>query len=44
MANTSKGNTMRHFKNPPWHPGVHDAGTTADFMPTDTKESFEKLI
>ena len=43
MANTGKGNTMRHFKNPPWHPGVHDAGTTADFMPTDTKESFEKL-
>jgi hypothetical protein len=43
MANTSKGNTMRHFKNPPWNPGVHNAGTTADFMPTDTKESFEKL-
>ena len=43
MANTSKGNTMRHFENPPWHPGVHSAGTESDFMPTDTKETFEKL-
>ena len=43
MANTSKGNTMRHFENPPWHPGVHNAGTTSEFMPTDTKEGFEKL-
>ena len=34
---------MRHFENPPWHPGVHNAGTTSEFMPTDTKESFEKL-
>ena len=41
MANIGKGNTMRQFKNPPWHPGVHHAGTTAEFMPTDTKESFE---
>ena len=34
---------MRHFENPPWHPGVELANTVSDFMPTDTKESFEKL-
>ena len=34
---------MRHFENPPWHPGVEFANTVSDFMPTDTKESFEKL-
>lgn len=34
---------MRQFENPPWHPGVSIAGTTSEFMPTDTKESFEKL-
>jgi hypothetical protein len=33
---------MRYFKNPPWHPGVDSAGTESEFMPTDTKESFEK--
>jgi hypothetical protein len=34
---------MRHFENPPWHPGVNSAGTESEFMPTDTKETFEKL-
>ena len=34
---------MRQFKNPPWHPGVPAANTVSEFMPTDTKESFEKL-
>lgn len=43
MANPSKGNTMRQFENPPWHPGVNEANTVSEFMPTDTKESFEKL-
>jgi hypothetical protein len=43
MANTGKGTAMRHFENPPWHPGVGHAGTVSEFLPTDTKESFEKL-
>ena len=43
MAHINKGNAMRHFKNPPWHPGVDLANTVADFMPTDTKENFENL-
>lgn len=34
---------MRHFKNPPWHPGVGHANTVSEFLPTDTKETFEKL-
>jgi hypothetical protein len=43
MANTSKGTAMRRFENPPWHPGIRIAGTVSEFLPTDTKESFEKL-
>jgi hypothetical protein len=34
---------MRHFKNPPWHPGVSSANTVSEFLPTDTKESFENF-
>lgn len=34
---------MKTFKNPPWHPGIHVANTVSEWMPTDTKESFEKL-
>jgi hypothetical protein len=43
MAIIGRRNAMRHFENPPWHPGVEFANTVFDFMPTDTKESFEKL-
>jgi hypothetical protein len=43
MAIIGRKNAMRHFENPPWHPGVELANTVSDFMPTDTKESFEKL-
>lgn len=28
---------------PPWHPGINSAGQVSDWMPTDTKESFDQL-
>ena len=31
------------YSNPPWHPGMRHAGKSLDFLPSDTKESFEKL-
>lgn len=31
------------FENAPWHFGLPQANTEQDFMPTDTKECFEKL-
>lgn len=34
---------MNRFENAPWHPGINDAGKISEFMPTDTKEGFEKL-
>jgi len=35
---------MTTFKNPPHHFGKFQAGQTLDWMPTDTKENYEKLI
>lgn len=32
------------FKNPPWHFGIPYAGTDNDWLPTDTKESFDRMI
>jgi hypothetical protein len=43
MASGSKGNEMKQFENPPWHSGVGHANTLLEFLPTDTKETFEKL-
>lgn len=34
---------MRQFPKAPWHPGMHSANTVSEWMPTDTKESFERL-
>lgn len=28
----------------PWHPGINLAGQTLDWMPTDTQESFDKMM
>jgi hypothetical protein len=28
----------------PWHPGMYYAGQTTEWMPTDTKESFDRLV
>jgi hypothetical protein len=28
----------------PWHPGVYHANSTMEWMPTDSKESFDRLI
>lgn len=40
----NKENIMtKKYQNPPWHPGVNFAGTSLDFMPSDTKESLDKL-
>lgn len=43
MAKFGKGNIMRHFENTPWHHGVKFANTESEFMPTDTKETFQRL-
>jgi hypothetical protein len=43
MANIGKGNEMRYFKSPPWHPGVKFANAVLEFMPTDTQETFNNL-
>jgi hypothetical protein len=43
MASTGKGNTMTQFENPPVHFGIYHVNETLDWMPTDTKESYEKL-
>ena len=44
MAGTGKDDTMlTTYENPPWHFGVHMAGRQVDFLPTDSKENFEKL-
>ena len=32
------------FDRPPWHPGKNLAGTELEWMPTDTKENFDKLM
>lgn len=34
---------MQPFKNPPWHFGTHMANKEVEFLPTDSKEGFEKL-
>ena len=31
------------FRDSPWHFGTYHAGTESEFLPTDTKEHFEKL-
>ena len=28
----------------PWHCGIYHAGTTSEWMPTDSKESFDRLV
>lgn len=32
------------FERPPWHPGKNLAGTELEWLPTDTKENFDKLM
>lgn len=32
------------FEHAPWHPGINLAGRTVTWMPTDTQESFERMI
>jgi hypothetical protein len=32
------------FDSAPWHPGLNYAGTTLSWMPTDTQESFERMM
>lgn len=32
------------FERAPWHPGMSSAGETLQWVPTDTKESFERMI
>lgn len=29
---------------PPWHPGIHVAGQCLEWLPTDTRESFDKTM
>jgi hypothetical protein len=35
---------MQTKSNPPWHAGVGVAGQTLEWLPSDTKESFERMI
>lgn len=35
---------MNNFPNPPYHYGINVAGQTLDWMPSDTKESFDRMM
>lgn len=35
---------MTTVETKPWHPGLNYAGTNHEWLPTDTKESYERLI
>ena len=37
-------NVKMIFKNAPWHFGMQHAGQTLEWLPTDTKESYLRLI
>lgn len=41
---TNKNTIQQFYLDAPWHFGLKAAGTTSDWMPTDTKENFERLM